>query len=730
VRTGTPVTCIEVTTSSVRVHFGPAGAGGQADYDYAVLASPPTVWPRIESVPAFRPGDYTMAHGPAVKFFSTFDNRFWESRGSAPSALWDRLGSVWEGTDMQRRTGGHALTVYSGGGVVLDPATYGDRMERLYPGYRTNLKRTAFADWRKERWVRTGYSVPAPGQVTTVARNLSRPFADRLLFAGEQASPGFFGYMEGALQAGLFAAYRIAAEAQIRCGRGEQAGMPAVALSELSGSAPDLFGYLDDLLFRQDLVTTEGAGVMALAAEAGPFSVEGELLMWATELAQAPRQVRESFGRRAEMQAVRVLVDSGARDEEWLTNLVFHARHRELGGRSIRPDEPRLAHEWQAIRDDEIQPCLAGDAMDPGAPPESAVVRTEGESPGGVFDVVRDVLATNAVHSALAGGERNENRLTDIGYRALPGGGAPIKAGDPRFAELSEQWIRIRDRIVRPLLRAPAPPAPAPAPPHKALAAQPVRPVADWRRRALQSAGIDPAKWNPDAGFKSNKRIVEQVYAYDMGLFNHNENLLWAGMAKLAGGQVYRGLTITQASIDAAAMTSDQVPSADVIIYYAFIVQVKLLIAQRAIFEDLAWQHQAIVEGGLPALVAASAAGVPVDAWRDIASGDHGRVRRGNRALLRREQEVVLAPFYASIRDIKDFDQIPEQMSANALSPIPGGKPFREVVPGGDITLFRDRWRWIETDMLPAYEQLTPGRRRQLVNTPLADLAAQRWPPG
>jgi hypothetical protein len=254
--------------------------------------------------------------------------------------------------------------------------------------------------------------------------------------------------------------------------------------------------------------------------------------------------------------------------------------------------------------------------------------------------------------------------------------------------------------------------------------------VADWRRQALQSAGIDPATWNPDAGFKYNERIVERAYAYYMGLFNHNENLLWAGMAKLAGGQVYRGLTITQTSIDAAAMTSDQVPSADVIIFYASIVQVELLIAQRAIFEDLAWQHQAFAEGGLPALVAASAAGVPVDGWRDIASGDHGRVRRGNRALLRREQEVVLAPFYASIRDIPDLDQIPKRMYADALSPIPGGKPFREVVPGGDITLYRDRWRWIETDMLPAYEQLTPGRRRQLVNTPLADLAAQRWPPG
>ncbi|MEU8413470.1 DUF4056 domain-containing protein [Amycolatopsis japonica] len=81
----------------------------------------------------------------------------------------------------------------------------------------------------------------------------------------------------------------------------------------------------------------------------------------------------------------------------------------------------------------------------------SSVDHLEEEAEGFLGNVVHYVQATNAVHNALAGGELNENKLTDIGYRTFPGGGVRIKAGDP--AERKEQWRRIRDHVVRPLLR-------------------------------------------------------------------------------------------------------------------------------------------------------------------------------------------------------------------------------------------------------------------------------------
>jgi monoamine oxidase len=84
------------------------------------------------------------------------------------------------------------------------------QMEQLYPGYLAELKKHQLIDWPKQPFIMSGYAVPAPGQVTTVVKNLNGSFEDRIFFAGEQTSPGFFGYMEGALQSGVLAASRVA----------------------------------------------------------------------------------------------------------------------------------------------------------------------------------------------------------------------------------------------------------------------------------------------------------------------------------------------------------------------------------------------------------------------------------------------------------------------------------------------------------------------------------------
>jgi hypothetical protein len=282
-----------------------------------------------------------------------------------------------------------------------------------------------------------------------------------------------------------------------------------------------------------------------------------------------------------------------------------------------------------------------------------------------------------------------------------------------------------------------------------------------WRARALSAAKIDPATWRPSAGFEANRENVKKVYAYYADLYNQRPELKWAGMAKLAGGTVYGGLEQselgkTAAKTAAATATLTPAPGAPTAAEAAktaygeaHFLQTQLLNMQKDIFKDLAWQHQAYVEGGLPALEAAFKRGEIkeekiIQAWRDIASGDENRQWQGNAVLLEREQRKILRPGYEAIRNratsfniskfppvslpIDSGKLIAGAMSQMAESPIPGGRPFIEVAgKNADITVFGDRWRWIQDDMLPAYRNLTPERRTALINQPLEELAGRKF---
>lgn len=181
-------------------------------FDMAILTAPPTVWNTMAFEPALQPASRTLQHGPAVKYMSRYDTRFWEKTRTAPTAKWDELGSVWEGTDNQGTAAPFDLTVFSGGDFVLPASEYPVRLAKLYPpakppdGVPTGQQ---FIDWPNEPYVKTGYAVPGVGQVTGVFPNQLVPHAKYLYFAGEQTSPGFFGYMEGALQSGARAARDI-----------------------------------------------------------------------------------------------------------------------------------------------------------------------------------------------------------------------------------------------------------------------------------------------------------------------------------------------------------------------------------------------------------------------------------------------------------------------------------------------------------------------------------------
>jgi uncharacterized protein YukE len=328
-----------------------------------------------------------------------------------------------------------------------------------------------------------------------------------------------------------------------------------------------------------------------------------------------------------------------------------------------------------------------------------------------------------------------------------------------------------------------------------------------WRAIAYWRAGIDGDSWRPEDGLFTNDEIVQAVYRYYGNLYLEHPELQWAGMANIVGPMFYagwqdmyaiRGLsddgqrarylselvglpTLPSVAYDAAdhlsvlpggflnpANLAEHLTNEELEWY-----EDRFLGMQREIFDDLAWQHEAFLLGGVP-LMREIGSRYPsdltqrdLDAWEDIGSGDPERVSTGNRELLLREQKRVIQNDYDAMREHHGpvGDLFTYGFSAMADNPIPGGQAYRDYdpivlggewdtpevpigplgpfgphldwdppdvgahvtlpLPAGNLSNFDDRWGWIENDMLPHYQELLrdPDATRTLVSTPVADRA-------
>jgi hypothetical protein len=111
----------------------------------------------------------------------------------------------------------------------------------------------------------------------------------------------------------------------------------------------------------------QGATVRAVTAEKGAIKLHMEEDRWVGASAPADRVTlhvsAKGFEPETHTIALRDEVTQvviGLRQEEQLTNFVFHAHHPELEGRRIRTSERALAQEWLRIRDELVRPSLQG----------------------------------------------------------------------------------------------------------------------------------------------------------------------------------------------------------------------------------------------------------------------------------------------------------------------------------------------------------------------------------
>jgi hypothetical protein len=89
------------------------------------------------------------------------------------------------------------------------------------------------------------------------------------------------------------------------------------------------------------------------------------------------------------------------------------------------------------------------------------------ELPSSVFKALRSGLESTAIRLAVTFGFRDEARLASLVFYARhpERDGQPIQKNEPGFKALSQEWLDIRDRLVRPILSGTAPSTPSPGAP-------------------------------------------------------------------------------------------------------------------------------------------------------------------------------------------------------------------------------------------------------------------------
>jgi monoamine oxidase len=218
--------------------------GRTLEADDVIVTVPPTVWNKISFTPGL-PAVLNPQMGVNLKWLAHVKKRFWEDLEVAPDSLTDQfMSQSWEGTDAQEGDGPACIHCFSGGDAAAqsmalgkgdrDPA-YLELMEKIFPGFKEHFVEARYMDWPRDQWAMTGYSFPAPGQVTTVGPALYKGMG-KIHFAGEHCSYAFVGYMEGGLQSGTSAARRIAARDGLKV---PEFPMPPAPVSEIVEDKPE-----------------------------------------------------------------------------------------------------------------------------------------------------------------------------------------------------------------------------------------------------------------------------------------------------------------------------------------------------------------------------------------------------------------------------------------------------------------------------------------------------------
>jgi hypothetical protein len=272
-----------------------------------------------------------------------------------------------------------------------------------------------------------------------------------------------------------------------------------------------------------------------------------------------------------------------------------------------------------------------------------------------------------------------------------------------------------------------------------------------WLDQAFSRAGITHENWRPGRGLSENSRVVQAVYGYYGKIFLQNPYLQWAGMAGMIGPAFYAGFKDLGLVPDAVRRVFGRRArqlarsAAGDLGYY----ETTFLRMQKKIFEDQACMHEAYLAGGISEVDALYRARMidvaTLEAWQQIDTGhrnnDWANVARGNRTLLFREQYDIIDRFYAQMFHFhgpegRAFTYL---LTLIGVPSIRGARSYPERYPftwrtvlsvqtplaDGNLAIFTDRWKLIESDTFPCYLELLRNNI-DVVENELREPVAQR----
>jgi monoamine oxidase len=234
VRKGMTLTSVRKRGNQFTLAFGRT----TVEADYVILAIPFPVLRNIE-VKANLPGKWKrfidqVNLSQNEKVIAGFKNRAWRQENGFVQELWTDLSfaEAWDGTQQQGDLQEAALTLYFGGRAAAEvlrgsPQQQGQQLisafNTIIPGAQAASNNTFLRTaWTRSPLAKGAYTTFKPGQLTEFADLFAIESEDpaeqqqarvgNLLFAGEQVSDAFYGYMNGSAETGRLAAAAIVSE--------------------------------------------------------------------------------------------------------------------------------------------------------------------------------------------------------------------------------------------------------------------------------------------------------------------------------------------------------------------------------------------------------------------------------------------------------------------------------------------------------------------------------------